>query len=243
MARRDPFADLFNEYAALSGDFLAQRKRLREARMKWIDEHERPTSYSIHTIDNDGTLRSFDTPFQIGKQTYDGEWNEAMKEGRRHEDAASEDELLEGLEAIVNDSETTEKKITVVVSRDEQHAFWTGGDAEKSPYPPVEEGESYAHYYARVSDSLQRQAGAAATGRPVPSNDHLRESPSTDSPGERRPDASGECSGRSIGTVLDRDADALHPGDQPAAAEPGVSASPADSSADPAAGDTSARGR
>jgi len=48
------------------GDFLRERKRLRDARIKWIDENEMPTAMEVR--DKAGNLVK--TPFMIGKMDY-----------------------------------------------------------------------------------------------------------------------------------------------------------------------------
>jgi hypothetical protein len=215
---RDPInelAALVSVYAA--EDFLAQRKRLREARMRWIDENECPTPYQVAGKDSDGNETTFKTPFEVGKlrypEQYDDHWKE---EGQRHEDPALEKELLEGIDAIISES-ISDQRLTILVSEDgEQHAFLTGGD-DKSPHPPIMEGEDYAEYYARVSRSYEQAAGGESgrpdTGRPGSGDDDLRGSSPVDPTRVRPPDVPGDETDRDAGTMLGGDTDAVRLGD------------------------------
>lgn len=209
---------LVSQYAA--EDFAAQRKRLREARMKWIEENECPTDYAVKTTDADGKEVTFNTPFQIGKRRYDQddagnpvEWSEEMKKPVVHEDPAAEAELLDGIGAILTEAnaESKDKRLTILVAGDQQQTFLTGGDAEKSPHPPILEGEDYGEYYARVARAYERQTGTSS-GRPVPDHDGVRESTAADSPGVRGAFTPGNATSGAPGPMLDRDADAMRPG-------------------------------
>src|SRR5215469_1017552 len=227
------FQQLVREYAA--EDFMQQRKRLRAAREKWIEENECPTSYSVETKSADGETQTFSTPFQIGKIQYPERWDETMKEPARHEDAAAEAALLDGIDAILSEANHSnpEKKLTVMIAGEEQHAFFIGGDAEDSPHPPIEEGESYDHYYARVSSAYEREAGSAAVRRPVPCDDGLRESAAVDPPGIGRHDAPGDVTGGHAGAMLDSDTKQMLPGEptEQRSADPTCSNSDAERSA------------
>jgi hypothetical protein len=201
---------LVSQYAA--EDFIAQRKRLRDARLRWIEENECPTSYQVDTRGKDGETVKFETPFQVGKVKYPQEYNDAWKRGARLEDEALEKHLLEGLDAVIKEGESpdTQKKLTVLVTPEgEQSAFFTGGDADVSPHPPIGEGESYDDYYARVSSAYEQQAHSTAGRRPVPSDDGVRESAAADSPGDGRPDAAGGSPGGEASPSLDCHPDPL----------------------------------
>ena len=217
---RDPLADLsglISQYAA--EDFVAQRKRLREARMKWIEENECPTAYTVKTRDKDGNEVSHATPFQIGKIQYPDQYNEEwQKKGQTHEDPEAEKQLLEGLDAVISQS-STEKRLTVLVTGDEQHAFFTGGAEPESPHPPIQEGEDYGEYYARVAGQYEREAAAFGrdTRGSIACDDSLRRSAAVDSAGGGQSDAASERPGADVGPMLGSDADALRPGDEPAA--------------------------
>jgi len=207
------FQQLVREYAA--EDFMQQRKRLRAAREKWIEENECPTSYSVETKSADGETQTFSTPFQIGKIQYPEHWNDTMKEPARYEDPASEAALLDGIDTILNEDNHSnpEKRLTVMIAGGEQHAFFTGGDAEDSPHPPIEEGESYDEYYARVSSAYEREAGSAAVRRPVSGDDGVRESTAINPPGIGRHDAAGDVTGGHAGAMLDSDTKQMLPGE------------------------------
>lgn len=212
----DPLADLaglVSQYAA--EDFVAQRKRLREARMRWIDENECPTSYSVTTKNKAGEDVIHHTPFQVGKIQYPDEYNEEWKKkGQKHEDPAAEKQLLEGLDAVLSQT-SEEKRVTILVTGDEQHAFFTGGKDE-SPHPPILEGEDYGDYYARVARQYEREAAATGTNTrgSIACDDGLRESPPVDSPGVGPSDAPGGSDRADVGAMLGSDADKVCPGDE-----------------------------
>ena len=211
MPSPNPLAEisgLIQEYGSLS--FMEQRKRLRESRLKWIEENECPTSYSVNTTDKDGNQQPFSTPFQVGKIQYPENYNEGWKKGAKHEDPRAEAELLDGIDAILKKGETSnEKTLTVLVAGESQVAFFTGGEAEKSPYPAIEEGEDYGGYYARVAGAYEREAGTAAIRRPVPSDDSLRESTAADSSGIGRNDVPGDSDGEPLGPTVGGNAEEM----------------------------------
>lgn len=193
---RDPIGELsalVSLYAAET--FVEQRKRLREARMRWIGENECPQPYTISgPQDKDGNEKIFVTPFEIGSLKYPDKYDDNWKEeGQRHEDPATEKELLEGMEAILAEP-SSEKQLTILIGENnEQHAFLTGGD-EQSPHPPILEGENYGDYYARVARQYEQAAGESGrtdTGRPGPGDDRLRQSPSVDPASVRPTDEPG----------------------------------------------------
>jgi hypothetical protein len=220
MSEFDSIGQLVSQYAA--EDFAAQRKRLREARMRWIEENECPTAYGVTTKDPiTGEETTFNTPFQIGKLRYDQdkdgnplEWHQGLKEPVIHEDPVAAAALLDGIDAIIKEAEspTKDRQFTVLVSGDEQHAFVTGGGADESPHPPILEGEDYGDYYARVSRAYERATGTT-NGRPVAGDDGVRKPSTTDSPRIGRSDAPGETDDRDAGTGLDCNAVALPSGD------------------------------
>lgn len=228
MPSSDPFDSLVSEYASIAGDFAAQRKRLREARMKWIEENECPTSYTIDTTDKDGKVTKHATPFQVGKIQYPDIWTEDMKVAAKPLDEAAAEQMFAGIEAVTQASASEEPRLTILIDGDKQTAFLTGSKVDVSPHPAIEEGEDYGEYYERVSRSYQRQAAASGAGGPVAGNDGLRQSAAVDSPGGGRTDAPGDSSGECAGPVLDRHTDALRLGD-------GRPASSSDDASPPAA--------
>lgn len=214
MSNLDSLHALVNQYAA--EDFVSQRRRLREARMKWIDEHECPTQYSITTRNPEtGKEVTVNTPFQIGKLKYDGEWHEGLKQPVVHDDPAGAAALLDGIDAIIKDAEipsNQEQRLTILVSGNEQNAFVTGGDAEHSPHPPIMEGEDYGTYYARVSRAYERATGTG-DGRPASGDDSLRQSATIDPAAVRRTPEPGSVSGGSDRASLGGEPIGSSPGD------------------------------
>lgn len=228
----DSRSQVVNQQAA--EDFVAARKRLREARMRWIEENECPTSYAIVSKDANGNEVSFSTPFQIGKRRYEGEYTEEMKKPVVHVDRDLEKELLEGIGAVFADK--PKPGLTVLVAGDETQAFLTGSDADRSPHPEIREGEDYGDYYARVSGAYERQAGAPGTGRPIASDDGLRRSSATDTPGVGSALALSSSVGRVDRPMLDSDADQVRASDE---SEHGAgSSATSTSSADPGGGES-----
>jgi len=216
MADRDPLnlASLVSQYAA--EDFVAQRKRLRDARMRWIEENECPTAYQVTTKDKDGNEKTFATPFQIGQIKYPDKYDDKWKEeGQQHHDPQAEKELLEGIEAIISES-STEKRLTILVTGNEQHAFLTGG-GDDSPYPPMNEGEGTDEYFARVAHECEQAAAAGrgtATRQPGSNSDSVWKSTPVDPLGVGSADVPGAGLSRHAGTMLGGDPDTLRPGDQ-----------------------------
>lgn len=172
---------------------MAERKRLREARMKWIDEHEMPVDYSV--AGKDGTR--FATPFQVGIRTYDGEWKPENKNITftpiPAEEVASDKEELDQLLAKAS-------------------VFMGPGIYKESPHPPMLEGEDYGEYVTRVGSAYERQAGQAAVRRPVSDSDGVRESGASDPDRERGTHAAGPGAGGDDRAIVDCDAGADDPG-------------------------------
>jgi hypothetical protein len=228
----DDLISLSQTYAA--EDFMAQRKRLREARAKWIEENECPTAYVIEHTDKDGNpLQGKDGQplrtaaagaFQIGKRRYDENIPAGTAPGRTGFEPTFMPELdhptaapdLDELDEIITEAAT----------------FMAPGIYRESPHPEIKEGETYDEYYARVSSDYERQTGENAVRRPVPDSDGIRESPADDSCGERSVPAAGTSPGGE-----DRANDGS--GGQPAADDSGVSVERGSVTQPDAAGDGS----
>jgi hypothetical protein len=174
---RKSFLDSVQAYVASSSDFLEQQKRLREARMRWIEENEAPRDYIVSTIDRNGDTHVFETPFQLGQITYEDDWTEAMQEPRACYDHAASDLLLGGVAGVF----TEDKMVRILLDGEEQHAFLPD---ESSPHPAIEANESYGDYYKRVSAAYNQQR-QGSSGRPDPSPDALRK-PAGDDPAGKR---------------------------------------------------------
>jgi hypothetical protein len=228
----DDLANLSHTYAA--EDFMAQRKRLREARAKWIEENEAPTDYVIEHTDKDGNpllgrdgqpLRTAASgAFQIGKRRYDDKIPAGPAPGRTGfeptfmppEQGGSTVEDLDKIDQVIQEAET----------------FMAPGIYRESPHPEIKEGETHDEYYARVSSDYERQTGENAVRRPVPDSDGIRESPADDSCGERSVPATGASPGGE-----DRANDGS--GGQPATDDSGVSVERGSVTQPDAAGDDS----
>ena len=179
----DDLAPLSSTYAA--EDFMAQRKRLREARARWIEENECPTASVIEHTDKDGNVigtRALGGPFQTGIRRYDDNIPAGAAPGQtgfkpsflpaeQGSDAAD----LDKLDEIITEAET----------------FMAPGIYRESPHPEIREGEDYGSYCARVGREYERAAGKDAIRRPVPDSDDLREPPAAHSSAERGTPAAG----------------------------------------------------
>lgn len=183
----DELSHLAQTYAA--EDYMAQRKRLREARRRYIEEHECPRPHTITTKDANGNERTFSIPFQVGKRTYEGEYPQTPETAFQPQ----------GIEASREDIDAIDKLIG------EAEQFLAPGIYRESPHPEIRKGESHGEYCARVGSEYEQAAGANAIRRPVPGPDSVRRSTATDSsgvgtesgpgPGDRqrdRPDHGGD---------------------------------------------------
>jgi hypothetical protein len=141
------------------GDFLAERKRLREARMKWIDEHEMPVAMEVR----DAAGNAVSTPFQVGRMTYGADYDKAA-EG--HKDARKgfiPSEMPPECIAVAKQLEEVIKQynqfsgIAVRDGNGDEVSF-----SAKSDHPPIEEGESHEDWFTRVSNSYSKAAANTA---------------------------------------------------------------------------------
>jgi hypothetical protein len=213
----DPFHDLANlSHTYAAEDFMAQRKRLREARARWIDEHECPTASTIeHTdaegkplLDKDGKpkVTALGGPFQTGIRRYDQDIPAGAAPGRTN----FEPSFAEQLETVPADKDGLDELLS------EARQFMAPGIYRESPHPEIREGESYGEYHARVAGEYERQTGANAVRRPVPDSDSVREPAADDSRGDGGLPATGTSTGGE-----DRANDGS--GGQPSADDPGGS--------------------
>jgi len=146
------------------GDFLRERKRLRDARIKWIDENEMPTAMEVR--DKAGNLVK--TPFMIGKMDYGKADN---IEEANAEYVARYGDTYEGARAsflpenlTLEQSAVTEQLDKVITIANELSGIPTT-DAEgnevsfsaKSDHPPIREGETYEQWFTRVSNSYTKK--------------------------------------------------------------------------------------
>jgi hypothetical protein len=185
----DDILSLSHTYAA--EDFMAQRKRLREARARWIEEHECPKASVIEHTDSEGNpllgkdgepLRTaLGGPFQTGiirdeslvPPSARGFKPSFMPLPAEQASAAAE------LDEIVTEAAT----------------FMAPGIYCESPHPEIKEGESYGEYYARVANDYERQTGENAVRRPIPDIDSVRDA----APSHPGDDGCGAAAGSSTG--------------------------------------------
>jgi hypothetical protein len=172
---RGPFDDLAKSFGVpelastyAAEDFMAQRKRLREARARWIEENECPTALTIEHTDKDGKVIGQSTvagPFQIGKRRYDENIPAGTAPGATGfkpsflplPEQGSTVEDLDKIDQVIQEAET----------------FMAPGIYRESPHPEIKEGEDYGEYYARVAGEYERQTGENAVRRPVPDSDSV----------------------------------------------------------------------
>jgi hypothetical protein len=173
----DDLAKLSHTYAA--EDFMTQRKRLREARARMIEEQEAPTAYEIEHTDKEGNpilgkdgqprRSAAGGPFQIGKRRYEGEppaFSGFIPSFMPPEpDSSTTVEDLDKMDQVIAEAET----------------FMAPGIYRESPHPEIKEGEDYGEYYARVAGEYERQTGENAVRRPVPDSDGVRGTAAGDS--------------------------------------------------------------
>lgn len=197
----DEFNEMFKQVSSQTAeDFMVARKRLRDARARWIEENECPTEYQVKHTDKDGNpiLNADGTQktssagggfFQIGKRTYD---INTPTQPVTHKDPELAKELLDGIDVVLSEAlhaEITSTKLVTMKTGDETNSFLMG-KADASPHPPIEEGEDYGEYVKRVSSSYQKQVGSR--GGTEADIDRLRAAGrNDDSLGERRGDGSG----------------------------------------------------
>jgi hypothetical protein len=183
----DDLARLSHTYAA--EDFMAQRKRLREARARWIEENECPTASTIeHTdaegnplLDKDGKpkVTALGGPFQTGKIRDESRVPPSARGFKPSFTVEPADPTvaadLDELDEIITEAAT----------------FMAPGIYRESPHPEIREGESYGEYHARVAGEYERQTGKDAVRRPVPDIDSVREPAADDSRGDGSVPATG----------------------------------------------------
>jgi hypothetical protein len=186
----DPFnidnwlTQIENQTAA---DWLKERKRLREASMRQIEENERPTAYGIQR--EDGT--TFNTGFQIGQRKYEGEYPDEGIAAKPHSDTDLEKQLLSGVESILGRAEQiTDGHQIVTLKADDQSISFKMGEDDKSPHPEIREGEDYGEYVKRVGSAYERIAGQGG-GSTAPDGGVRRAGTDGDPSGTGRPDGNG----------------------------------------------------
>lgn len=170
------------------GDFLAERKRLREARMKWIDEHEMPQAMDVR----DAAGNQVTTPFQVGKQTYAADYDTAAA---GHKDAKKgfipevSEEDQKAVLAQLDDVITQYNQFSGITTRDrsgEEVSF-----SHKSDHPPIREGETHEEWFIRVTDAYSKTPEEAGSGSTGADTDSVRRSAEPDSSDQRATPGAG----------------------------------------------------
>lgn len=220
----DPFSELgqlVNTYVA--EDYVAQRKRLREARARWIEENECPTAYAVETRDADGNtvMKAAGGPFQIGKRRYDRK----QVDGKEIEAEWSEDLKNISFKPPDGDGDQTRKDLADALAKAAR--FMAPGIYKESPHPEILPGEDYGEYVKRVADQYEREAGAGGSRGSAGSADGVREPAADCAPDGGRALSAGDAPGGDDRAAVDRDADADGKSGpaEPAAAEPAAGSS------------------
>jgi hypothetical protein len=180
-------------------DWLAERKRLREARAKWIEENECPVQFGNTLIDSEGKVWA--SPFQIGCQQHEWEempvriiqpGDELLAKERMTPPLTAEGyrELLDGCEEILAESSAGDGDVART-SSDGKHIFLVG-ESDRSPHPAIHEGEDYGEYCQRVGRAYEAAAGA---GRADAGADGVRNTSPADPACFARADVSGTGAG------------------------------------------------
>jgi hypothetical protein len=167
-----PF-DSSETQSQVAREYMAWRKRLRDARARQIEEMERPTAYNVTSKDADGNEVTFSTPFQIGQRKYEGEYPQTRE-------TAFRPGFMEQLESAANDRAELDRIV------DEVARFVGPGIYRESAHPEIREGEEYGDYVARIGREYEAATGASAVRRPVPDAHGVRESAAVGTGGERR---------------------------------------------------------
>lgn len=177
-------------------DFLRERQRLREARMRWIDEHECPQAMDDLKDKYGNVIYSgASSPFLVGKQTYSDELphqaDPSSPTGYRRPATTFLPEAASKEQQQVADQlrEVTKQynQFSGTMVRDGR-----GGEialSHKSDHPPIREGETHEEWFERVSKTYSDAAKSGAdAGSAGAGTDHVREA-SVHDPGDGRPTA------------------------------------------------------
>lgn len=165
-------------------DFLRERKRLREARIKWIDEHEMPQAMELK--DGDGKTIYSGGPFQVGRMTYDEDYEKAAA---GHKDAkkgilpemSSEDQ--KAVTAQLDEVAEQYNQFSGITTRDRSGAEVSF--SHKSDHPPIREGETHEEWFTRVSNAYsQAPEGSPDAGDSGAHLDGVRSAAGDDPSGE-----------------------------------------------------------
>jgi hypothetical protein len=161
------FPDSRQIQESVQRDWLAERKRLREARTRWIEENECPVQFGNTLIDSEG--RAWPSPFQIGAVRYGGDDGRGAYPSSEPlamvppvtPEAAKQ--LLEGAGRILRESAETTGVSTCVLNSEGEQSIFLVGESDRSPHPAIHEGEDYGEYCQRVGRAYEAAAGAGRT--------------------------------------------------------------------------------
>lgn len=177
----DPLASQVNPYVA--EEYVTWSKRLREARARYIEEHECPKPMTIEHTDEHGKVIGTSAVgfFEVGQQKYgDGDLAQIPREAPKPTFQPSDTPLT---------WEQMQKELKPIL--DDVDRFLAPGIYRESPHPEMREGESYGEYCARIGREYEQATGTSAGRRPVADSDGVREPAAIDPGGERGISGSG----------------------------------------------------
>lgn len=208
----DPLTNQVNPYVA--EEYMAWRKRLREARARYIEEHECPKPMTIEHTDEHGKVIGTSAVgfFEVGQRKYgDGDLSQIPREAPKptFQPSLTWEQMQKELKPIL----------------DEVDRFLAPGIYRESPHPEMREGESYGEYCARIGREYEQTTGTSAGRRPVADSDGVREPAAIDPGGQRGISGPGAGDRRPGGEDLRGDVETDHAGD---AADGGGAGKPGD---------------
>ena len=217
-------------------DFMAERKRLREVRARWVEENEKPIAVLMcecpkcrlsQLKDRESCIRCGESlekaillanPFLTGCQTYpeDRHYEPDPAGGYKRPEITFIGNAQTGEQAKVSDQLQEVAKqynqFSGITTRDR-----SGADvsfSHKSDHPPMLEGETHEEWFTRVSNAYSKAPESAADARGTGADiDGIRPAAGDDPSGEGSgyTDGAGD-SGGTADAALDRGAVSNDPG-------------------------------
>lgn len=190
-------------------DFMAERKRLREVRMRWIEEHEKPQAMELR--DREGKVIYSGGPFQVGQLQYedDREYTIDAKTGYKRPELSfvpvERDKEQQDVDAQLHNVITEYNRFSGTEIRGQILSH-------KSDHPPIREGESHEDWFNRVTESYSKaaQSKQAGTGSAGAGTDDVRRAAADDPSREGPVRGAGNavCAPSAPPANLDHDANA-----------------------------------
>lgn len=186
-----------------ASSFQQARKRLREARMRWIDENEKPVAMEYR----DGSGKMVKSPFLTGCITATPEEIFA-KENEKPKNFIDPKRSLSSVEDELDETIREYMAIEgIAVSGKAGDKVAYVSEVDRPQHPPILEGESHEEWFTRTTRAYaQAENPTAATGGSGADPDYLRR-PLTDYPsdGRQTPSAGAEDRGREFPADIHRE--------------------------------------